>query len=455
MIISGKSLSRRTLLRGIGTTLALPFLDAMSPALAAPSRAGSKSPLRMAFLYVPNGIIMKDWTPAAEGKGFAFPRTLKSLEPHRDNLVVLSGLDHYNGQSLGDGAGDHARAGATWLTGVHPKKTQGADIQGGVSVDQIAAKEIGKQTALRSLEIGLEDNRMVGGCDSGYSCAYSNTISWASPSSPVPPEMNPRAVFERLFGDGETTDPAARALQSKQDRSILDFVKEDAARLGGDLGAGDRRKLTQYLDAVREIESRIQNAEALSANAAPIPSMDSPAGVPPTFEEHIQLMFDLMTIAFQTDQTRVVTMMIGREGGNRTYRSIGVPDAHHGLSHHFNDASKIERLQKIDQHHVDMFSRFLQKMKETPDGDGPLLDHSLVLYGSSLSDGNRHEHLDLPAVLAGGGNGRVRGGRHLRYKKGTPMTNLFLTMLDVAGVQPEKIGDSTGKVEHLADLQSD
>jgi hypothetical protein len=452
MIVTRKALSRRTVLRGLGSTLALPVLDAMTPALAAPNKAGAAAPMRMAFLYVPNGIIMKDWTPAAEGRGFDLPRTLKPLEAFRDDLLVLSGLDHYNGQALGDGAGDHARAGATWLTGVHPKKTQGADIQGGTSVDQIAAREIGKQTTLRSLELGLEDNRLVGGCDSGYSCAYSNTISWASPTTPIPPENNPRAVFERLFGDGDTTDPAARALQAKQDRSILDFVREDAARLGMRLGANDKRKLTQYLDAVREVERKIQKAEEQAANMPAIPAMECPPGIPPTFEEHIELMFDLMTIAFQTDTTRVITMMIGREGGNRTYRNIGVPDAHHGLTHHFNDPAKIERIQKIDQHHVEQFAKFLKRLKETPDGDGTLLDHSAIVYGSSISDGNRHIHLDLPTVVAGGANGRIKGGRHIRYRKGTPMTNLYLTMLDMAGVREEKIGDSTGKVTHLTDM---
>lgn len=452
MILTRKSLSRRTLLRGFGTTLALPFLDAMTPALAAPSRTGGPAPTRMAFLYVPNGIIMKDWTPAAEGNGFELTKSLKPLEAFREDLLVLSGLDHYNGQALGDGAGDHARAGATWLTGVHPKKTQGADIQGGISVDQIAAREIGGATTLRSLELGLDDNRMVGGCDSGYSCAYSNTISWTSPSTPAPPENNPRAVFERLFGDGESTDPAARALQARQDRSILDFVREDAARLGMQLGTTDKRKLTQYLDAVREVERRIQMAEDRAANGPAIPAMDCPPGIPPTFEEHVELMFDLMTIAFQTDSTRVITMMIGREGSNRTYRTIGVPDAHHGLSHHFNDTSKIDRLQKIDQHHVAQLAKFLQRLKATPDGDGTLLDHSAIVYGSSISDGNRHVHLDLPTVIAGGGNGRIHGGRHVRYTKGTPMTNLFLSMLDMAGVKEEKIGDSTGQITHLSDL---
>ncbi len=452
MIITKKYLPRRTFLRGLGTAVALPFLDAMVPALAALNRPGAKPVLRMAFLYVPNGIIMKDWSLQAEGAGFEFPRTLKPVEPFRDRLLVLSGLDHYNGQSLGDGPGDHARAGATWLTGVHPKKTQGADIQAGISADQVAAKEIGNQTMLPSLELGLEDNRMVGGCDSGYSCAYSNTVSWSSQTTPLPPEMNPRAVFERLFGEGETTDPAVQAMLARQDRSILDFVREDAARLGMGLGTGDRRKLSEYLDAVREIERRIQRAEQQDPAAAALPSIDRPAGIPPTFEEHVKLMFDLMAVAFQADLTRVITFMIGREGGNRTYRSIGVPDAHHGLSHHFNDPAKIERLQKIDQHHVDMLSYFLARMQEAKDGEGTLLDHSMIVYGSSLSDGNRHQHSDLPTLFAGGAAGKIRGGRHIRYKQGTPMTNLFLTMLEMAGVHPEKIGDSTGELEQLSDL---
>ncbi len=452
MIVTRKSLDRRFFLRGFGTALALPFLDAMTPAFAAASKSAGAPPMRMAFLYVPNGIIMKDWTPKAEGRGYEFTNTLKPLEQFREKMLVLSGLDHYTGNSLGDGAGDHARAGSTWLTGVHPKKTEGADIRSGISVDQIAAKEFGKLTVLPSLELGLDDNRMVGGCDSGYSCAYSNTISWSSPTTPLPLESNPRAVFERLFGDGETTDPAVRALQSRQDRSILDFVRADTARLSGTLGIGDRRKLTEYLDSIREIEQRIQKVEKHEQNAITLPTIERPAGIPPTFEEHADLMFDLMTIAFRADLTRVISMMIGREGGNRTYRSIGVPDAHHGLSHHFNDDAKIARLQKIDQHHVEVASRFLAKLEAAKESNGSLLDNSCVVYGSSLSDGNRHEHVDLPAFVAGGAAGKIHGGRHIRYKKGTPMTNLFLSMLDMAGVKPEKIGDSTGKIEHLSDL---
>ena len=443
-----KALSRRTVLRGIGSAMALPLLDSMVPAL----RAAPATPQRAVFLYTPNGIIMKAWTPAQEGAGFEFTPTLKPLEPYRDRVLVLTGLEQHNGESLGDGAGDHARAGATWLTGVHPKKTEGADIHNATTVDQLLAREIGSKTSLPSLELGLEDVRIVGGCDSGYSCAYSNTISWSSPSNPIPYEANPRAVFERLFGDGETTDPAARAMRSREDRSLLDFVLADANRISTTLGPADRSKMGDYLDSVREIERRIQQTEAKNASAAPLPAIDRPDGIPPTFEEHIQLMFDLMTVAFQADLTRVITFMYSREGGNRTYRSIGVPDAHHGLSHHQNDPAKMARLQLIDHHHVDMLSYFLGKLQAAKDGDGNLLDHSALIYGSSLSDSNRHLHDNLPVLAMGGANGNLRGGRHLRYPKGTPMTNLYLTLLDGMGVHPENIGDSTGKLEHLTGL---
>ena len=439
--VTRRSLSRRTLLRGIGAAVALPLLDSMAPALSA-----APAPVkRVAFLYTPNGIIMKDWTPAAEGAAFEFTPTLKPVERFRDQILVLTGLEHHNGEALGDGAGDHARAGASWLTGSHPKKTEGADIHNAITVDQILAKEIGRETSLPSLELGLEDVRIVGGCDSGYSCAYSNTISWNSPTSPIPYETNPRTVFERLFGDGETTDPAARALQSREDRSILDFVLADANRLSALLGAHDRGKMSDYLDSVREIERRIRQAEQKNASSPALPALDRPDGIPPTFEEHIQLMFDLMTVAFQADLTRVVTFMYSREGGNRTYPQIGVPDAHHGLSHHQNDPARIARLQLIDHHHVEMLGYFLSKLQSAKDGSGTLLDHSTLIYGSSLSDSNRHLHYNLPVLVAGGAN--FRGGRHIRYEKGTPMTNLYTTMLDGLGVHPEQIGDSTGRLE--------
>jgi len=447
-MILGKSLPRRTFLRGVGATVALPLLDAMTPVL----RAAGTPVTRAAFLYTANGVIMKDWTPAAEGAGFAFTPTLAPVEPYRDQLLVLSGLAHRNGEALGDGPGDHARAGASWLTGVHPKKTEGADIRNGVSADQMLAGAIGQETPLPSLELGLQDVRLVGGCDSGYSCAYTNTISWSSPTTPLPYESDPRRVFERLFGDGDTTDPAGRAVRARQNRSLLDFVLADAQRLGPALGASDRRKLSDYLDAVREVERRIDNAEQRDQATLDLPALDRPEGVPPTFEEHIQLMFDLVTLAFQADLTRVVTLMYSREGGNRTYPSIGVPEAHHGLSHHQNDARRMAQLQRIDTHHVAMLASFLGRLAGATDGDGSLLDRSMVVYGSSLSDSNRHLHDNLPTLLAGGGNGLMRGGRHVRYPDGTPMTNLFLTMLDHVGVRPEAVGDSTGRVEHLGAL---
>ena len=444
-MITGKALPRRTFLRGMGATVALPFLDAMTPAFA----SASAPVIRVAFVYTANGVIMQDWTPAEEGPGFAFSKTLTPVEPFRDDLLVLTGLAHRNGEALGDGPGDHARAGASWLTGVHPRKTRGADIRNGMSVDQMLAETIGRDAPLPSLELGLQDVRMAGGCDSGYSCAYSNTISWSSPTTPLPYENNPSRVFSRLFGDGDTTDPAVREVRARQNRSLLDFVRDDAARLRATLGAGDRRKLGDYLDSVREVERRIRNARH---DGAALPVLDRPDGIPPTFEEHVRLMSDLIAIAFQADLTRVVTLMYSREGGNRTYRSIGVPDAHHGLSHHLNDPEKMARLAVIDRHHVAMLAYLLGKLRDAQDGDGSLLDHAMVVYGSSLSDSNAHTHDDLPTLLAGGGGGALRGGRHLRYPDGTPMTNLFLTMLDRLGVHRERVGDSTGRIAHLSAL---
>ena len=449
-IITGKSLSRRAMLRGAGAALGLPLLDAMRPALAG-SRVAGKAACRLAFVYVPNGIIMKDWTPANEGAGFEFTPIMKPLEAHRDRLLVLTGLAHKNGRPLGDGPGDHARAASTFLTGVHPKKTEGADIKLGASVDQVAAQAVGGQTKFASLELGLESGGMVGNCDSGYSCAYSNSVSWRNETSPLPPEINPRAVFERLFGDEEYSDPKTRMMVARQDRGILDAVREETARLAGSLGKGDKRKLDEYLYSVREIERRIEAAEQQNAEGKLItPKIGKPAGIPVTFEEHAKLMFDLQVVAFQTDVTRIATFMIGREGSNRTYRSIGVSEAHHGMSHHLGNAEKIEKLAKINMLHVELFGYFLDKLKASADGDGTLLDNSMVVYGSGLADGNAHTHHDLPALLAGGGAGTIKGGRHLKYAYETPMTNLYLSMLDRMGVKPESIGDSSGKVEHLA-----
>jgi hypothetical protein len=447
-VLTRKHLPRRAFLRGIGAAIALPALDAMVPAFA--SASATKAPTRLAFAYVPNGIIMKDWTPSAAGSTYELTSTLKPLEPLREKFMVLSGLSHHNAEALGDGAGDHARAGACFLTGVHPKKTAGADIQSGISADQVVAKELGDATRFRSLEFGCEDSRTVGDCDSGYSCAYTNSISWRTPTSPMPPETNPRAVFERLFGADANLDPETRARRLRSRMSILDLVSERTQSLSGSLGASDRRKLDEYLYAVREIEKRIQMAENDPQQIKP--ALEEPGGIPVTFTEYVKLMYDLQVLAFQTDMTRVSTMVVAREGSVRTYGEIGIPDPHHPLSHHRGNSEWIEKLARINRYHIELFGYFLQKMDSVQDGDGTLLDHSMIVYGSAISDGNQHTHNNLPALLAGGGNGCLKPGRHLMYKPETPMANLYLTLLDRVGVKPEAIGDSTGKLEHLTDL---
>jgi hypothetical protein len=445
MIVTRKHLARRSFLRGLGATIGLPFLDAMTPAFA--GTAGAKPAVRMAFVYVPNGIIMDRWTPAAEGPGFEFSPALKALEPFREKTLVLSGLAQVQGRALGDGAGDHARAGATWLTGAHPKKSE-YDIHAGISADQIAAKEFGRATQLASLELGLESPSLAGDCDSGYSCAYTNTIAWRDPTTPLPVEINPRAVFERLFGDGDTTDPAVRLASLKEQGSILDYIRDDVGRLSPGLGARDKGKLEQYLEAIRDIERRIQKAEEQNASVK-VPVVERPAGIPEEFEDHAKLMMDLLTIAFQADMTRVVTFMMAREGSTRSYRTIGVTEGHHPLTHHAGDQEKIEKVAKINALHVQTFSYLLGKLQSTQDGEGSLLDHSMVVYGSSISDGNAHTHHDLPIVLAGGA-GQIRGGRHVTYPKETPMNNLLISLLGKAGVPAEKLGDSTGQLPELS-----
>jgi hypothetical protein len=451
MILKRRYLPRRAFLRGAGAAVALPFLDAMVPAFAGPAKGAANAPVRMGFVYVPNGIIDEGWSCSGEGPDFQFNATNKALEPFRDRTLMLTNLAQINGRSLGDGGGDHARAGASWLTGVHPKKTGGADIHAGISADQIAAREMGKHTQFGSLEIGIEAPSLAGGCDSGYSCAYTNTISWSSPTVPNPMEVNPRALFERLFGDGESTDAASRMEWMRQRGSLLDFVKGGVDRMETRLGQSDRHKLTEYLDAIRDIERRIQKAEEQNATAK-IPSMSVPLAAPEEFVDHARLMMDLMVIAYQTDLTRVVTFMLAREGSNRSYREIGISDGHHDCTHHQNDAVKISKTRQINAHHVDQFAYLLERLRATPDGDGSLLDHSMILYGSSIADGNRHTHTNLPLTLVGGGAGKLKGGRHLRYADETPMTNLLLSMLEKAGVPTEKLGDSTGKLEHLSDI---
>ena len=446
----GKHISRRTVLRGLGTTIALPFLDSMVPAFASPLLSKS-TPRRMAFVYIPNGAIMEDWTPAKPGAGYDLGPILKPLEPFREDLLVLSGLAQYQANSLGDGTGDHARAGSTFLTGVHLKKTMGADIQAGISVDQVVAQKVGSKTRFASVELGTEPGRLAGNCDSGYSCAYSNSVSWRSSTTPNPPEINPRLVFERLFGDVRTDETLdARAQRLRHERSILDFVQEDAKRLQGSLGPTDRRKLQEYLEGIREIERRISSAEKEEME---LPAdLEKPHGVPVEFSEHVKILFDLATVAFQTDSTRILTFMIGPEGSTRSYPEIGVSDAHHGLSHHRRDQEKIRNISKINRFHIEQFAYFLGKMKSVSDGEGTLLDNSMIVYGSGLSDGNLHTHEDLPVLLAGRAGNTLKPGRHMVYPGKTPLNNLFLSMLDRMGIPTETLGDSTGKLEHLSDI---
>ena len=453
MIVSKKHLSRRTMLRGIGVCIGLPMLDAMIPAFAAPARTGGAGKgVRSVFVYAPNGMTMRDWTPAATGTDFELTPILKVFEPHRSEMLVLSGLMDHNGNALGDGGGDHARAGGSFLTGVHPKHTAGKDIHVGISVDQVAANAIGKQTKLASIELGCEDSRTVGNCDSGYSCAYTNSLSWRGPSTPNPPETNPRAVFERLFGgDDITLPPDVRAKRIADRKSILDSAQEQANAIIRSVGGSDRRKMDEYLTSVREIETRIQDAEKSSVVEVQ-PGFEKPEGIPFEYGSYATLMFDMAAMALQSDLTRVVTIVLGREGSLRTYNEIGVSDGHHPLSHHGNRPDWLDRLSKINQYHTQLFSGFVAKLKNAHDGDGTLLDHSMVLYGSGLSDSNRHLHENLPILLFGRGDGSVKPGRHLKYDEPTPMTNLYLSMLDKMGVQTENLGDSTGKAQHLAEI---
>jgi hypothetical protein len=451
MTILQKPLPRRTFLRGVGAAVALPFLDSMLPAFSTVAHGAAARPVRLGYMYSPNGIIGSCsrsprqflWTPRTAGAGFEFSPTMKALEPFRDHVNVFSGLAQSQGWALGDGGGDHARATATFLTGVHPYKTGGADFRLGVSADQLAAKELGKHTQLSSLELGLESQPLAGNCDSGYTCAYMS-MSWRSATQPVPAEINPRAAFERLFGD--STDPAVRMARRASDKSVLDYVTASLTRLQGRLGAGDRRKMDEYLDSVRDIERRIQRAEEQSATME-LPFMDKPGSVPHDYAEYAKLMMDLMVASWQSDMTRVASFMLGRDGSNRPYPEVGVADGHHSISHHQGDAEKVDKLVKINELHVSMFAYLLKKMKETQDGDGTLLDHSLVVFGSSLSESNIHAHDDLPIVLAGNGDGRVKGNRHLVYPKETALNNLLLNMLDVAGVPGvQGFGDSTGRL---------
>ena len=446
MIITGKHLPRRTFLRGVGVTLALPLLDSMVPAFGGATARAAQRVRRLGVVYIPNGMFMPSWTPAVENGPLEITPTLQPLAAHKDRLLMVSGLCAEEGIAQpGEGAGDHARAAGAFLTGVHPKKTEGADIWAGISMDQIAARELGRETQLASLELSLESAARAGSCDPGYSCAYANTLCWSSETTPLPMASDPRAVFERLFGTGDTNDPEAWLAARRQDRSLLDMVTAKVSRLSRELGARDRVKLNEYLEAVRDVERRIQLAERQDAKE--LPPMDRPAGVPDRFVDHAALMFDLQVLAYQADLTRVISFMVGHETSNRAYPEIGVPDAHHALSHHGGDTLLIERLKKVDAHLTTVFARYVDRLASTPDGDGTLLDSVMILYGSGMSDGNRHDHHDLPTLLVGGAGGQLRGGRQIRVATDTPNTNLFLTMLDTLGVPIDQLGDSTGRLD--------
>lgn len=436
--LTAKSLSRRALLRGAGATLGLPLLDAMRPALAAGSPAQAS---RLAVVYVPNGIIMKDWMPEKTGKDFEFTRILKPLERFREDITLVSGLtNHAAWKAKGGG---HAKASGSFLSGEIPKYTAGADVHAGTTFDQVAAKQWAPVTRVPSLQLGCEDSRMIGNCDTGSSCAYTNTLSWKNPDTPLAVEVNPRSVFERLFGTVDPSlDPETRARRALYKKSILDLTRQSTASLVSTLGSSDKRKMDEYLTAIREVEQRIERAE----KDPEVPTGDKPSGIPFQYIDYVKLMFDLQVIAFQSDLTRVSTMMLGREGSVRTYPEIGVPDPHHPLTHHRGHPDFIEKVTKINAFHVELFSYFVERMKATKDGDGTLLDHVAVMYGGALSDGNAHSNDNLPLVLAGHAGG-IKGGRHVQAEAKTPVSNLFTTMMQKAGLSVEKFGDATGALD--------
>jgi hypothetical protein len=425
--------------------IALPFLDAMSPAFASSTIPGG-APVRMAFFYVPNGMIMDSWKPTYEGKFQELPRSLKPLEPFKDDILQIGNLAHNAGRALLDGPGDHGRCCGAYLTGVHVKKSL-TEIRNGTSFDQIVANEIGKQTRFASLELGMEDARQAGDCDSGYSCAYTNNLAWRGESQPLPPMLDPRALFERLFGTGQPMTPAQRARQTVYRRSILDFVTESTHKLELSLGPTDRRKLDEYLSSIRQVEQQLEMAEKDTTQI--VPGMDKPYGIPADFGEHFKLMSDMITIAFQADQTRIVTFLMTREGSSRPYRELDIPDGHHPLTHHRNLPDLMEKVRRINEYHVRQFASFIEKMKATKEGDGTLLDNSMIVYGAGLSDGNAHLHEDLPTLIAGRGGNYIKTGRTMLARRETPMCNLFLTMMDRMGVHVEKFGDSTGRLQGL------
>jgi hypothetical protein len=433
------------MLRGMGTMMALPFMEAMMPSAKAADVASR--PKRLQIFYSPNGMMMKDFVPASSGAGFALPSTLEPLAAHREQISIVSGLGHPQAAAMGDRPAGHGRSCPAFITGVHVRQTEGTDIRCGVSMDQVYANHVGDATQLSSLELGIDQASLLGSCDIGYSCAYTNGISWRNPTVPLPVTANPSDVFERLFGDGDTLDAKSRLAQLRRQSSILDFVMDDTARLSGQLGMEDRAKLDEYLEATRDIEKRIQRTMASGATSG-AGDMTRPAGIPDSFDDHVRMMIDLQVLAMQADITRVSSFMIGRELSNRTYPEIGVPDSHHMLSHHGNNPEKMEKLARINRHHMRYFAYYLERMKAVKDGEGSLLDRTLVLRGSAFGDPNEHDHMDLPVIVAGG---LVKGGRHVVAEKGTTMSNLLLASLNLLDVPATSFGDSTGAFGALSD----
>jgi hypothetical protein len=445
MIISKKALRRRTFLRGMGTAVALPLLDAMVPAMTALAATPAKPVRRLGFVYIPMGAHMPEWTPATDGPLTELPSILRSLAPFKDRLTVLTNLELKNGYS----PGNHATANSSFLSAAKAKMTEGSDYELATTVDQVAAKQIGKDTALPSLELGMDLLTTVGNCDNGFACVYQNNLSWSSPTTPLPAEAHPRNVFERLFGDGGSASERRSELQ--KNASILDWVTADLAHLQRKLGAGDRTKLNEYLETIREVERRIQKAEKQTSES-PLPDVDRPVGVPASYGDHAKLMWDLQALALQGDITRVITFQLAREASTRTYPEAGVSDPHHPVSHHQKDPEKLAKLAKINAYHVSLFAYFLEKLRSIPDGDGSMLDHTMYLFGSGMGDPDAHDHANLPIVVAGGGGGRVRGGKHIRYKEPTPLANVHLTLLHNVGVKVESFADSQGTVPELLAL---
>ena len=441
MIISKKAISRRTVLRGLGATVSLPLLDSMVPAMTGLAQSPARPVHRFGVVYVPNGMVMENYLPVTQGPGFEMTPTLQGIAPFRERVLVLSGLDCV--PTPGRPGGAHAKASTRYLTDISPPTSE-TWLDAGISVDQILANEMGRETQLASLELAIESSDTAGACDVGFACAYTNTISWRSANTPLPMQHNPRAVFERLFGDSGSTDARVRVARLQRQRSVLDSVTDEARRLGGSLGPADRSKLAEYLDAVRDVERRIQKAESQSGRELPV--VDRPAGAPAGYEDHVKLMFDLEVLAYQSDLTRVVTLMLGREFSGMTYPQVGVPDAHHPVTHHAGEVEKIAKVAVINAYHVRLFGYLLDKLRSTPDGDGSLLDHVTLIYGAGISDCNAHSVTNVPVVLAGGGAGSLRGGRHIHYDS-VPLANLHLTLLDRFGVHWDKIGDSNGRID--------